>query len=68
MSESPWTESCLAVKTSACEDSKERIVDIYVSAESLKVFKNPWVEDTQDTTLGALGSQEPGTEETHTPH
>lgn len=61
MSENICTDSCLAVKADAYEDSKERIVDIYVSAESLKVFENPWVEDTPVTTLAAFGSHQPGT-------
>lgn len=28
------------------QDDKDSVVDIYVSAESLRVYDNPWVEDT----------------------
>lgn len=65
MSENVCTESCITVKGDAYEDSKERIVGIYVSAESLKVYENPWVEDTSP---GPLGSQHPGMRQTHTAH
>lgn len=56
MSENTCTEPCLAVKADAYEDNKKRIVNIYVSAESLKVFENPWVEDAP----AAFGGQQPG--------
>lgn len=39
---------------------KESIVDIYVSAESLKVYDNPWVESTSPNVSGHAGSQHTG--------
>lgn len=38
-------------------DNKDSIVDIYVSAESLRVYDNPWVEGSTPT---APASQHPG--------
>lgn len=65
MSENACTESCLEAKADvAHEDGKDRRVDIYVSAESLKVHETPWVEDTP----AAFGSQPSGRRETHTTH
>lgn len=42
------------------QDDKESIVDIYVSAESLRVFDNPWVEGTSPTVPASVESQFPG--------
>lgn len=47
------------------EDDKERIVDIYVSAESLKVYDNPWVDGTKIPNIpGPPGPQYPGMDTT----
>lgn len=54
--------SCFPVKGDAYEGSRERIVDIYVSAESLKVYDNPWVEASPATTPAPL---EPGRRPRH---
>lgn len=42
------------------QDDKERIVNIYVSAESLRVYDKPWVEVTSPNTPPE--AQHPGTE------
>lgn len=41
---------------------EESIVDIYVSAESLKVYDNPWVMDKSPNI--PAGPQHPGTDAT----
>ncbi len=46
------------------EDDKERIVDIYVSAESLRVYDNPWVENRSPNIPGPPGPPLPGMDRT----
>lgn len=46
------------------EDHQDRILDIYVSAESLRVFENPWVECTSPHTPGFGGTRQSGTDTT----
>lgn len=41
------------------EDDKERIVDIYVSAESLRVYEEPWMEDKSTDIPGPSVPQHP---------
>lgn len=43
---------------------KESIVDIYVSAESLRVYDNPWVEGTSANTPGPAGPHHSGMDAT----
>ena len=44
------------------QDHQESNVDIYVSAESLRVYDNPWVEDVSP---GPVGAQHTGMETTN---
>ncbi|GLD65039.1 probable ATP-dependent RNA helicase DDX5 [Lates japonicus] len=44
MSEHVYDEPGIARKVHCDQDDNENIVDIYVSAESLRVYDNPWVE------------------------
>lgn len=41
------------------QDDEDNIVDIYVSAESLKVYDNPWVEDMSPNKPGPAETQHP---------
>lgn len=49
---------CAEPGTTRRDDDKESIVDIYVSAESLRVYENPWVESMSPNI--ATGAQYPG--------
>lgn len=42
-------------------DDKESMVNIYVSAESLRVHDSPWVEVMSPNTPGPAETQHPGT-------
>ena len=46
MSEHVYADPDIIKKVHFAQDFKEGTVDIYVSAESLRVYDNPWVEDT----------------------
>ncbi|XP_060940993.1 LOW QUALITY PROTEIN: C-type lectin domain family 4 member A-like [Limanda limanda] len=46
MSEHVYADPDIIKKVRFAQDVKENKVDIYVSAESLRVYENPWVEDT----------------------
>lgn len=39
---------------------RESVVDIYVSAESLRVYENPWVENMSPSISGHGETQHPG--------
>ncbi|KAM7394020.1 hypothetical protein PAMP_020849 [Pampus punctatissimus] len=41
------------------DDKEENIVDIYVSAESLRVYENPWVEGMAPNIPGRMEVQHP---------
>lgn len=49
-----------SIKDFPSDKKKESIVDIYVSAESLRVYDNPWVESTSPNTPGPTGVQHTG--------
>ncbi|XP_076741591.1 uncharacterized protein LOC143419194 [Maylandia zebra] len=53
-----------SIKDFPSDKKKESIVDIYVSAESLRVYDNPWVESTSPNTPGPTGVQHTVTEKT----
>lgn len=46
MSAHLYPDSDMTGEVHCDQDDKENIVDIYVSAESLRVYDNPWVEGT----------------------
>lgn len=54
------SENVAAERTNSVplEERKERIVDIYVSAESLLVYDNPWMEG--DSTAAAVDNEYSG--------
>lgn len=49
-----------SIKDFPSDKKKESIVDVYVSAESLRVYDNPWVESTSPNTPGPTGAQHTG--------
>lgn len=52
MSENIYAEPGITNKVHLDREDKESVVDIYVSAESLRVYDNPWVESTSPNTPG----------------
>lgn len=48
------------------EYDKESVVDIYVSAESLRVYDNPWVEGMSPNIPAPTGAQHTGMDMTST--
>ncbi|XP_078021627.1 uncharacterized protein LOC117254628 [Epinephelus lanceolatus] len=50
MSEDLYAEPGITNKVYCGQDDRESMVNIYVSAESLKVYDNPWVEGTSPNT------------------
>ncbi|KAK2816821.1 hypothetical protein Q5P01_025012 [Channa striata] len=49
------------------KDDKKNIVDVYVSAESLRVYDNPWVEATPPNVLQVVEAQDPVSQFFETP-
>lgn len=63
MSEGLYTEPGIIQKGHYDWDDKEtKIVDIYVSAESLRVYENPWVEGMAPNIPGPAEAQHQGME------
>lgn len=60
MSVNVYAEPSITKKVHFDQDIKDSVVDIYVSAESLRVFENPWVEGTSSNVLGFEETQHPG--------
>lgn len=60
MSENIYAEPGITKTVHFDRDDKESIVDIYVSAESLRVYDNPWVEGTSANMPGPAGPQHSG--------
>lgn len=61
MSAHLYAKSGTIEKVSCDQDDKDSVVDIYVSAESLRVFDNPWVDSTPPNIPASVEAQHPGT-------
>lgn len=62
--ENVYAEPYITKEVHFDQDHKENIVDIYVSAESLRVYENPWVEGMSPNTSGLGGTQHSGMDTT----
>lgn len=62
MLEDLYAEPCIIGKCH--RDNKDEGMDIYVSAESLRVFENAWVEGMSPNIPGPAMSQHPGMDTT----
>lgn len=58
--ENVYAEPYITKEVHFDQDHKESIVDIYVSAESLRVYENPWMEGMSPNTPGLGGTRHPG--------
>lgn len=63
MSEHIYDEAGIK-RTVQCDQNKENTADIFLSAESLRVYENPWVEGTAPIPTPAE-AQRPGMNKTY---
>lgn len=64
MSANVYAEPYVTKEVHFDQDHRDSIVDIYVSAESLRVYENPWVEGTSPNVPGFGETQHPGMDKT----
>lgn len=59
MSSYTYAKSDIIDEIHCDQGDKRNLVDIYVSAESLRVYDNPWVEETPQSAQRSMEVQQP---------